>query len=71
MDYSNETFLFAIKPILAKSRDWKYEKEVRCVYSLSQKHPRIHEGKDKNGKKDMAFRHVGKNQKNLYWLRGQ
>ena len=51
MDYSNDSFLFAIEPILTKFKYWKYEKEVRCGYSINNKSSRIHEGKDKNGNK--------------------
>lgn len=51
MDYSDDSFLFAIKPVLIKFKDWKYEKEVRCAYALGKKNPRIHDGVDDEGKR--------------------
>ncbi len=55
MDLSDGALFFVTKPVLTKSRDWKYEKEVRCAYTLGQKHPRIHDGEDKNGNKIWLF----------------
>ena len=54
-DYSDSSFLFAIEPVLTKFKGWRYEKEIRCGYSLNKKNPRIHKGKDKNGKPIWLF----------------
>lgn len=55
MNYSDNTLLFAIEPVLTKFRDWKYEKEVRFAYSFDEQNPRIHDGVDDEGKKIWLF----------------
>ena len=37
------------KPLLTKSRDWRYEQEVRSIYYLKDNDERITTGKDKDG----------------------
>ena len=41
IDANNDLYSFALEPLLTKSRDWKYEKEVRCVFSKNEANERI------------------------------
>ena len=55
INYSDNSFLFAVEPVLTKFKDWKYEKEVRCAYSSDEKNYGIHDGIDDEGKKIWLF----------------
>ena len=50
IDEEDKTFLFVVKPLFAKSKEWKYEKEVRCAYSLNKLNSKIHKEIDEKGK---------------------
>ena len=43
IDYTKDEYQFLIEPLLMKSSDWSYEKEIRCVYSLKKKDHKIFE----------------------------
>lgn len=47
VDANNDLYGFALEPLLTKSIDWKYEKEVRCVFSKSETNERIFNKDDK------------------------
>lgn len=47
IDANNDLYGFTLKPLLTKSKDWKYEKEVRCVFSKSESNERIFNKDDK------------------------
>ena len=47
VDANNDLYCFALEPLLTKSKDWKYEKEVRCVFSKSETNERIFNKDDK------------------------
>lgn len=41
VDGNNSLFSFVLKPLLTKSEDWKYEKEVRCIFAKDEKNERL------------------------------
>ena len=41
IDASNDLYDFALKPLFTKSKEWEYEKEVRCVFSSKEMNPDI------------------------------
>ena len=41
-DYEGNHFLFVLDPLLRKSEDWKYEQEVRCVFSNNKRDKKIY-----------------------------
>lgn len=43
VDNTNKEYRFIIEPLLTKSADWEYEKEVRCIYSKKKLNPKITE----------------------------
>ena len=45
INYEDESLLFAIEPVFHKTIEWKYEKEFRCVFSLTKHDSRINEHK--------------------------
>lgn len=47
VDANNDLYSFALEPLLTKSNDWKYEKEVRCVFSKNETNERIFTKDDK------------------------
>ena len=47
VDTNNDLYSFALEPLLTKSNDWKYEKEVRCVFSKNESDERIFTKDDK------------------------
>ena len=47
VDANNDLYSFALEPLLSKSKDWKYEKEVRCVFSKNETNERIFTKDDK------------------------
>ena len=49
IDVENEKYSFLYKPLLTKSLDWEYEGEIRCVYSLNKRDPKIYEGLNDKG----------------------
>lgn len=51
VDNTNKEYNFITKPLLTKSIDWKYENEVRCIYSKKKLNPKITEIVDKEDKK--------------------
>lgn len=59
LKYTNDIFKFAIKPFLTKYKDWKYEKEARCGYSINSADPNIYNNIGKNGKPIKLLRMPG------------
>ena len=52
VDYNDEEYSFVLEPLFAKSLEWIYEKEVRCIYSLKKLNPSIYKKyKNIDGKK--------------------
>ena len=49
IDYNDNQLQFALKPVLTKYTDWKYEREVRCGYSAKKPNDKIHLGTDDDG----------------------
>lgn len=47
IDTNNYLYGFVLEPLLTKSNDWKYEKEVRCVFSKNESNERIFTKDDK------------------------
>ena len=41
IDFTNGEYDFMCEPLLTKSLDWKYEGEIRCVYSAKKLDPKI------------------------------
>lgn len=50
IDFDSGKYNFIYKPLLTKSPEWIYEGEIRCVYSIKKRDPKIHEALDDNGK---------------------
>ena len=50
VDGDNKKYSFIINPLLTKSLDWRYEEEIRCIYSAKKRDPRIYEFLDKEKK---------------------
>ena len=46
MNYEDDSFLFVVEPILTKADMWRYEHEIRCVFSNNNRDKRIFDGKD-------------------------
>lgn len=49
VDAEDEKYSFLYKPLLTKSLDWIYEGEVRCVYSINKRDPKIYESTNDKG----------------------
>lgn len=49
VDAEDEKYSFLYKPLLTKSLDWIYEGEVRCVYSVNKRDPKIYESTNDKG----------------------
>ena len=47
IDANKDLYSFALEPLLTKSKDWKYEKEVRCIFSKNETNERIFNEEDK------------------------
>lgn len=48
--YDIDKYKFILSPLLTKSIDWKYEGEIRCIFSKKKQNPKIYE-KTEKGKK--------------------
>ena len=55
VDNANEKYCFITEPLLTKSIDWKYEQEIRCIYSKKKRNPKITEMLDENDEKTKLF----------------
>lgn len=49
VDAEKPEYQYLLNPILAKSKKWEYEHEIRYVYSKNKHNPDIYDGLDKYG----------------------
>ena len=56
IDVNNKDYFFMIDPLLTKSDEWIYEKEVRCIFSKNKPDPRIKKEVDKKGKETFLLK---------------
>ena len=47
IDVNKDLYSFALEPLLTKSKDWKYEQEVRCIFSKNETNEQIFNEEDK------------------------